>query len=186
MHDAEITAHLEACHTSGYCWALACCGRDPAEAEEVLQTVYLKILEGRARFRGESSFRTWLFALIRRTAADRRRRQVLRRVLALRLAEAGDAPAPAEHPDDALRRAETGRVFRRALATLPRRQREALELVFYHDMSVEEAAAVMRVTVGAARQHYDRGKRRLRQVLEESEVSYVSDWRGRENPGEVS
>ena len=72
MHEAEITDQLEAWHTSGYCWALACCNRDAHEAEEVLQTVYLKILEGKARFRGESSFQTWLFAIIRRTAADRR------------------------------------------------------------------------------------------------------------------
>ena len=36
------------------------------EAEEVLQTVYLKIFEGNARFRGESSLKTWLFAVIRK------------------------------------------------------------------------------------------------------------------------
>ncbi len=186
MHDEAITAHLEANHTSGYCWALACCNRDATEAEEVLQTVYLKILEGKARFRGESSFRTWLFALIRHTAADRRRRMAIRNMLALRFADRDRGEPAIEHPDDALRRSETQRVFGRALGHLARRQREALELVFYHEMSVEEAAAVMRVTVGSARQHYERGKRRLRQVLEESEVSYVSDWRGRENPGEVS
>jgi RNA polymerase sigma factor (sigma-70 family) len=185
MNDAELTANLESCHTAGYAWALACCNRDAAEAEEVLQSVYLKILEGKARFRGESAFRTWLFALVRRTAADRRRRHALGRVFALRLA--GDAALPAVgHPDDDVGRSEARRVFERALARLPRRQREALELVFYHELSVEEAAAVMRVTLGSARQHYERGKRRLRQVLEESEVAYVSDWRRRADSRELS
>jgi RNA polymerase sigma-70 factor (ECF subfamily) len=185
MLEPEITDNLEMWHTSGYCWALACCNRDAHEAEEVLQTVYVKILEGKARFRGESSFQTWLFAIIRRTAADRRRRHALGRLLALRLAGAPEADR-VEQPEDAVTRSETRRVFYRALARLPRRQREALELVFYHDLSVEEAAAVMGVSVGAARQHYERGKRRLRQVLEESEVSYVAEWRGREYPEEVS
>jgi RNA polymerase sigma factor (sigma-70 family) len=185
MHDADITTELEACHAAAYGWSLACTNRDPVEAEEVLQTVYVKVLEGKARFRGESSFRTWLFSLIRLTAADRRRRHVLGRLFAVRLAERRDEPA-FELPEERVFRDETRAAFLRALGALSRRQREALELVFYHDMSVEEAAAVMRVTVGAARQHYERGKRRLRQVLEESEVQYVSGWRARENPGEVS
>jgi RNA polymerase sigma-70 factor (ECF subfamily) len=186
MNMSEFTAQLEAHHRSSYCWALACCQRDPVEAEEVVQTVYLKILEGKALFRGESSLRTWLFALIRTTAADRRRRGVLQRLRWSRLAELSAAPPRAERIEDVLSRSEARDAFRRALGALPRRQREALELVFYHDLSVEEAATVMGVTVGSARTHYDRGKKRLRQVLEESEVSYVSEWGTRENPGEVS
>jgi RNA polymerase sigma-70 factor (ECF subfamily) len=186
MHDTDLSARLEEHHTAGFCWALACCGRDAAEAEEVLQSVYLKVLEGKARFRGESSFRTWLFALIRLTAADRRRRRAVRALFALRLAERVDPAARVEHPDDAVLRLEARHLFLRSLGRLAARQREVLELVFYHEMSVEEAASVMRVTTGAARQHYERGKRRLREVLEESEVSYVADWRGREAPGEIS
>jgi len=182
-----MAEQLEACHTPGFCWALACCRRDAAEAEEVLQTVYLKILEGKARFRGESSFRTWLFALIRTTAADRRRRRLVRDLLALRFAqhERGRL-APFEHPEEFVARGEARRAFLGALSALPARQRETLELVFYHDMSVEEAAAVMRVSVGAARQHYERGKRRLRQQLEESETSYVPGWRSAEHSREIS
>jgi RNA polymerase sigma factor (sigma-70 family) len=187
MDDTELTALLEANHASGFGWALACCGRDPGEAEEVLQTVYLKILEGKARFRGDAAFRTWLFALIRNTAADRRRRRLVLDLLALRFAQhERTRPDAFEHPEEGVSRGEARRAFLRALGLLPARQRETLELVFYHDMSVEEAAAVMRITVGAARQHYERGKRRLRQAFEDSETSYVSEWRGRQHSREVS
>ncbi len=186
MQNPELVELLEENHRAGFCWALACCNRNPHEAEDVLQTVYVKILEGRARFRGESSFRTWFFAVIRVTAADRRRRAAVRQVLSLRLAARDRDSEPFEHPDESVFANETRDAFRRALVTLSRRQREALELVFYHDMTVEQAAAVMSVTVGSARQHYERGKKRLRMALEENEVSYVAEWQRRANAEELS
>jgi len=186
MDSSEVRSLLEEHHRPSYGWALSCCRRDPVEAEDVLQSVYLKVLEGKARFDGRSSFRTWLFAVIRTTAADRRRKAVLRAIRTLRLAEGFRSTGWFEHPDEAVHRVETAEAFKSALAVLPRRQNEALQLVFYHDMSIEEAAAVMGVSLGSARTHYERGKKRLRELLERTEVVYESGWRTRENPGEIS
>src|SRR6476659_6962031 len=66
---ADWEATLESLHPSSFAWALGCCGRNREDAEEVLQDVYLKILEGKARFEGRSTLKTWLFAVIRKTAA---------------------------------------------------------------------------------------------------------------------
>src|SRR5512145_386924 len=80
MTDSELRAALETHHSESYGWALVCCARSSLDAEAVLQTVYLKALMGKARYDGKASFKTWLFAVIRRTAADERRRQILRRL----------------------------------------------------------------------------------------------------------
>ena len=164
----DLQGDLERLHPDSYGWALACCGRRPVEASEALHAAYLKVLEGRARFSGRSAFRTWLFGVIRRTAAEHRRREAL---LRLRLITLGDASEPrdsAPSPADCAERADQAARLASALARLPRRQREVLDLVFYHDLPISEAAAVMGVGVGSARRHYERGKARLRALLDPS------------------
>jgi RNA polymerase sigma-70 factor (ECF subfamily) len=185
MKSDDLKSALEQHHGSCFGWAMACCRRDQAEAEEVLQIVYLKVLEGKARFNGTSSFKTWLFAVIRKTASDQRRKHLLRVLTTLKAAEQRRDGENAEHPDESAYRSEIQRLFRRALFRLPRRQREALELVFYHDLNIQEAASVMGVSLGSARTHYERGKKRLRRLLEGSEALYETEWRRKENPATV-
>ena len=185
MDTEELKIVLEQHHHSSFGWAMACCRRDQTEAEEVLQIAYLKVLEGKARFNGHASFKTWLFAVIRKTAADQRRKSLFRAMFTLKAAERTTGEDRSEHPDVLAYRAEIQSLFRRALARLPRRQRESLELVFYHDLNIQEAAVVMGVSVGSARTHYERGKKRLRQLLQESEELYESEWGRKENPATV-
>ena len=56
--------------------------------------------------------------------------------------------------------------LRRCLQQLPARQAEVLHLVFYQDLTINEAAQIMGVGIGSARQHYERGKARLRTLLQ--------------------
>jgi len=173
MEECALRAELEKYHKDSFGWALSCCAHVHAEAESVQQTVYLKVLTGKARYDGKASFKTWLFAVIRRTAADERRRQLFRRLL-LDRQTAHAPPARVERPDEAFYRAELQQTFRQALALLPRRQREVLHLVFYDDFSLAEAADVMNVSLGSARTHYERGKRKLREQLEGWQSSHAT------------
>ena len=160
-----MEAELEALHARSFGWALACCDRDHDQASEVLQMAYVRVLEGTARFGERSSFKTFLFGVIRRTAVEQRRRRWLD---AGRLARWAASRAPAVEAPDPEQTASTGesiRELRTALDRLSRRQRELLHLVFYQDLTVEEAAAVLSISVGSARRHYDRGKARLRVLL---------------------
>jgi len=157
MDRAEMERELEQLHGASFGWALGCCGRNRDDAEEVLQTVYLKVLEGKARFDGRSSLKTWLFAVIHRTAMTQRRTRWIRRMALLRMPPSA-ATVEQQHAEDNSR-------LLAALQRLARRQREVLELVFYHDMTIEEAGAALQISLGSARVHYARGKKRLEALL---------------------
>jgi len=169
MKPSQLEAQLERLHPESFGWALSCCGNDETEAEDVLQTTYLKIVTGKASFGGRSSFKTWVFGVIRRTAQEvsRRRQAERRRTIHLVPDELG-APSH-DDPDRALDRAEAARSLTEAMKRLSDRQREILHLVFYQDMTISEAAGVMGVSIGSARTHYERGKSRLREILGEDE-----------------
>jgi RNA polymerase sigma-70 factor (ECF subfamily) len=165
MDSFDVQSELERHHAESFAWALTCCDFDPARAEDLLQVVYLKILRSQAVFRGKSSWKTWLFAVIRRTAADERRRQLLRCALLLKWGECTAHASPPEPPDSVLERAQVVTACRDALRQLSGRQRQVLHLVFYQDLTIEEAAEVMRLSIGSARTHYERAKARLRDLL---------------------
>jgi len=156
---SSLEHELADLHPKSFGWALACCRYDRIEAEEVLQTSYLKVLSGRARFDQRSSFKTWLFGVIRRTAAEARRRRFLGRMLLARVERL--RPDPVASPAETSGEPAVLSLLRR----LAQRQREVLELVFYQDLSIREAAAVMRVSLGTARVHYQRGKKKLKEAL---------------------
>jgi RNA polymerase sigma-70 factor (ECF subfamily) len=166
MERAELERELEQLHSACWGWALACCGRDRDLAEDALQSAYVRILSGQARFEGRSGIRTWVFGVIRRTAAEELRRHRKQRA---HEADGESATAlaadPAPGADVVAERSEERAALIAALNTLSARQREVLQLVFYHDMTIDEAAAVMDVSPGSARTHYDRGKKALAAVL---------------------
>ncbi len=64
-----------------------------------------------------------------------------------------------------MREAKEHQVLHGALVQLAPRQREVIALVFQQDLSIAEAAAVMGVTLGSASVHYDRGKKKLLELL---------------------
>lgn len=169
MKQTDFQGELGRLHPASFGWALWCCDHRHEEAEEVLQTAYLRVLEGAARFDGRSSLRTWFFGVIRRTAWERRRRRRLRDQILGRWFTHQPAPAPAPDPEAVASGSESSRALLQALAGLPVRQRDVLHLVFYQDLTVEEASRVLKVSLGTARTHFERAKGQLRQMLAKQE-----------------
>ena len=155
--EVDLRDRLERHHGEAFAWAIVCCRGNRNLAEDALQTAYLKILDGRARFVGASKFRTWLFSVIRNTAVDRWRSPWHRRRVPL-----SEVTPPVTEPEQE-REALDPDELAEAFAALPTRQAQVLSLVYGHEMTVREVAGVLRISKGSVAQHLHRGKHRLRE-----------------------
>ena len=164
MTNAELRDQLESEHGLAFGWALACCKGDQHEAEDVLQDSYLAVLNGAARYEARSSFRTWLFGVIRLKAISARRKTIMRAIL-LQKRNGTSEELHVMQPGTDYETERTGLRLQAALNRLSERQRQVLHLVFYQEMTVEEAAKIMGISVGSARTHYARGKEGLARML---------------------
>jgi RNA polymerase sigma-70 factor (ECF subfamily) len=167
MDRPELERELARLHAECWGWALSCVGRDRSAAEDALQSAYLRVLSDKAKFRGKSSFKSWVFGIIRMTAFEELRRGQ-RAVSAESEILAESDPRPGA--DVKAEQRERAEVLRAGLDRLSPRQREVLQLVFYHEMTIEEAAAVMQISLGSARTHYDRAKKALAERLANVDV----------------
>jgi RNA polymerase sigma factor (sigma-70 family) len=167
LERSALERELERLHGECWGWALACCAWDREVAEDVLQTAYLRVLSGSASFRGASTPKTWIFGVIRLTAKAESRRRMFWRARNGSAALAMEIPDGRNGADVDVECGERRETLIGALATLSTRQRQVLQLVFYHDMTIEEAAVAMQVSLGSARTHYARGKKALAEKLGE-------------------
>ena len=162
---ADLDDQLARHHRAAFGWALACCRWDTQAAEDVLQTSYLKMLDGRARFAGQAELKTFLFGVIRHTAREERRRRLIRRTMSLGLLDHANEPSIQAHGLTGILRDERSRELEAALRHISERQRHVLHLVFYQGLSIADAATVLGISLGSARTHYERGKAQLRRLL---------------------
>ena len=147
---------LEAIHGQVYGWALSRCDFDHATAEDLMQQAYVELLSGSARFDNKSTLKTFVFSVVQNLARSRFRRVSSRLRLVKQYTQ--------ESVTDVVEPASNDEVWR-AVRALPARQRDIIELVFCRELTVEQAAAVMGVSTGTGRVHYDRAKKALRSRL---------------------
>ncbi len=127
-------------------------------AKDVLQQAYLKILEGQAKLKDASKAKTWLFSIIRYTAIDE-----LRKV--------GKQVSLSESYDPIALEEETDKTdYEAIIKCLPEMQREVILMVFYHHMTIAESAEILQIGLGTARTHYDRGKKKLKELITKVQI----------------
>ena len=133
---------------------------DRAAALDVVQETFAKAATGIRRFRGDSSFRSWLARIAINETTNWVRRQTRRRELAI---ETADHVAAGDRPDESAARRD---LAERALAfarTLPPQQRDALILRTSEGFSYGEIAKALRTSEGSVRVSYHHAIRKLRE-----------------------
>lgn len=134
---------------------------DATEAEDVAQETLLRAWRQAPKWApGRARFDTWLHRVALNLCYDR-----LRRRREIPTEAPPDRPDDGPGPDRGLLAAETGARVAQALRQLPDRQREAIVLCHYQELSNIEAAALMEISVEALESLLSRGRRALRQAL---------------------
>ncbi len=144
------------------------CQRD-GDADDVLQDALFAASRDLAKFRGESSFSSWLFALARSACARRYRRALDKAGVAVPLdddAHGRSFSSQARGPDEELASHETATMLDEALAQLEESAREVLLLRDVEGLTAPEVSVVLGITVDAVKSRLHRARAALRERLE--------------------
>ena len=134
------------------------------DVDELVQDTFVRAFGSLDGFRGDSSFRTWLFTIQRRLLVDRRRSE-RRRKGGLELKD--DDAATEFDALDALVAGETAQRLQQMMARLSPTQREVFALRVGEGLSYKEIAVAAGTPEGAARVHYHNAMRVVKELLDE-------------------
>jgi RNA polymerase sigma-70 factor (ECF subfamily) len=116
------------------------------DANDMAQDVFLKAYRAIGRFRGDSSFSTWLYRIAVNTCLNfRAARRLPQDELSDQIADGGASAAERMHE------AERSAEVRRAVSRLPEKQRATLILKIYQDLTHEEVAGILGSSVGTVK-----------------------------------
>ncbi len=147
--------------------------RDPAEAEDLAQNVFVQVHKSAHRYQASARFSTWLFTIARNLSLNEIRRRSRHPADSLETAfpESEDQPsrqlpdAQAVEPAESMLQSELGQKIEQALAELPEAQRTAIVLCRRDELSYEDIAKVMGCSLSATKSLIHRGRETLKQKL---------------------
>jgi RNA polymerase sigma-70 factor (ECF subfamily) len=149
--------------------------RDDEEAQDVAQEALLMAYNRRHQFRGEAGYRTWLYRIASTAAIGALRRRKSRRRKADGLAAlVAIAPTSVERPDHLLERRRTHEEIAAAVASLPPKYRDVIELRVNHDQSEQEIADTLDLTISAVKVRAFRARNQLRDLLVDGEAQLAA------------
>ena len=135
---------------------------NPCLAEDIVSETFLEVWRCAGGFRSKSQVSTWLLAIARNKALAALRRPVD--------AQLGDdqmaaIEEPADDPEMSLSRKSQGAAIRRCLSQLSPAHREVLDLVYYHEKTVEEVAQVLGSPAGTVKTRMHYARKQMRELL---------------------
>ncbi len=148
---------------------------DPSDAADTTQDVFLKVFRGMKHFHGESTLKTWIYRIALHEAANRRRwwfrhkaqETPIDPVSTGEYEDSGEDRLvdPGESPFERFAHAEVRAAVEKALLQVPEPYRTALILRDLEEMSYEEIAEVLQISLGTVKSRITRGRDALRKKL---------------------
>lgn len=159
--DERAAAELVRRHGTSLGRFLYASGAPVGEIEDLVQESFIRAFRALAGWRGDATFRSWLFRIgsnLRKDLFRRDRGRTMIPIQEVELRENADPSAEAEARDVEER-------LRRGLAKLPHMQREVFLLRTQQGVEYDEIANILGTTPGAARVHYHHAVRRLKEEI---------------------
>lgn len=147
--------------------------RDPTEAEDLAQHVFLQVFKSAHRYEVAAKFSTWLFTIARNLSLNEIRRRSRHPADSLDEPASDDDDHPRRQvadmknftPPDLLLQSELAEKIEEALASLPEKQRTAILLCRGEEHSYEEIAEILDCSVSATKSLIHRGRETLKELL---------------------
>jgi RNA polymerase sigma-70 factor, ECF subfamily len=136
--------------------------RDESVAEDLISEVFLDVWRQAGRFEGRSQVSTWLLAIARFKALSALRRRPDEE-LDDETAEAIEDPS--DDPEVALDKKDKSAAIRKCLEKLSAEHREIIDLVYYHEKSVEEVAQIVGIPENTVKTRMFYARKRLAELL---------------------
>lgn len=147
---------------------------DPSEAADIVQEVFLKVFRKVRAFRGNSSLKTWIYRIAVNEAYNHHRwcARHQRQEVALEFEDGAGSYAdqltdPGRSPFEQVANRETRIMLEAALEKLNPKFRAAVVLRDIEDLSYEDIASVLDISLGTVKSRIMRGREALRKILEE-------------------
>jgi RNA polymerase sigma-70 factor (ECF subfamily) len=136
--------------------------RDESTAEDLISDVFLDVWRQAGRFQGRSSVSTWMLAMARFKALSALRRRPDEEFDEDNTAGIEDG---SDDPHTSLEKKDKSALIKRCLAGLSAQHREIIDLVYYHDKSVEEVAAIVGIPENTVKTRMFYARKRLSELL---------------------
>jgi RNA polymerase sigma-70 factor (ECF subfamily) len=139
---------------------------NPADAQDVVQTVFLKLFEAAPQYRPTALLKTYLFRIVNTTCIDH-----VRKKRPLMGEDTDEMPDSAPSAIDSIILRERDRLIRRAINKLPLRQRSAIIHKYEAGMSVREIAGIIKTTEKGVERLLAHGRKFLAEQLKTAGVN---------------
>jgi RNA polymerase sigma-70 factor, ECF subfamily len=136
--------------------------RNESAAEDLISEVFLDVWRQASSFEGRSAVSTWLLAIARYKALSALRRQP-EEELSEDVAEAIEDTS--DDPEVAVQKKDTSEVLRKCLSELSTEHREIIDLVYYHEKSIEEVAQIVGIPENTVKTRMFYARKKLAELL---------------------
>jgi RNA polymerase sigma-70 factor, ECF subfamily len=141
--------------------------RNEATAEDLISEVFLEVWRNAGKFEGRSAVSTWMLSIARFKALS-----ALRKRTEDELDEeaAEQIEDQADDPETSLAKKDKGAVLRQCLSALSAEHREVIDLVYYHEKSVEEVAGIVGIPEATVKTRMFYARKKLSELLKEQGI----------------